>query len=142
MNNFHLTYWDNLPNNYSIIQGALYSFTIFYPTTDISTYTFSGHIRKTFDDSNILARFNFSVVFGTVENKIGNYTIITCYLNASQTDLIPVPPKNRNSSSDAIKEGVNVWVYDIEAADPTNTENVLKIISKSWVEVVGGVTRE
>jgi hypothetical protein len=141
-NQFHLTHWENVPYNYSIVQGALFSFTIIYPDLDLSNWSFSGQIRKTFDDATVLADFNFTIpIYGPVEGKLGNYSTITPYLNASQTSLIPVPPKTRSNASDSIKEGSNVWVYDIEAIDPNNSENVLKIISKSYVEVIGEVTR-
>lgn len=141
MQKFHLTSWENTPNDYSILQGAYYGFTIYYPELDLSNYGFSGQIRATADSQEILASFNFSpVVYGQISGETGDFSKIPVFLNASQTIAIP-PTKLRNSRSDTIKEGSNVYVYDIEAVNPLNSEHIIKLIAKSWVEVVAEVTR-
>lgn len=141
MTKFNLTRVDNIPNDYSIKQGEYYSFVIYYPEIDLREWILAAQIRRTYQDSNILESFNFeATTYGTREGKEGNWSTIKIYLNASQTSRLPVT-KSRGSRTEVVKEGSNVWVYDVEAKSPTNEEKVIKIIEKSWIEVVGEVTR-
>jgi hypothetical protein len=141
---YHLTYTDNKPNDYSIVQGEYFSFTIYYPDFDFSTWFLQSHIRKTYDDPQILAAFSFQpTVYQLHTNTAGVsklYSIIIPYLGASQTVLLPVT-RSRKSELESAREGGNVWVYDLEAHHPTDSDNVIKIISKSYVEVIPEVTR-
>lgn len=138
---FHLTSIDYAPKDYSIKQGELYSFIIHYPELDLTNWALRAQIRKAYSDSNVLQSFNFRpVIYGTRENSEGNWSTITIYLNASQTSALPVT-KNRTSKLDLVKEGINVLVYDVEATSLVDGENVIKIISKSYIEVIGEVTR-
>jgi hypothetical protein len=140
MNQFHLTKIDN-SEDYSIKQGAYYSFTIHYPELDLSTWGFGAQIRLSFLSEEILTSFNFlPVVYGLRDGKEGNWSSITVYLNASQTRLLPVT-KNRVKASEPIKEGTNVIVYDVEATDPLDADHVIKLIEKSYIEVIGEITR-
>lgn len=139
---FNLTGTDNAPNNYSIIQGSRFSFIVHYPTLDFTTWTFAGHIRQTYDSTTILAAFNFGpVTFGTREGKTGNWSSFEVYLDATDTAALPIPSSIRQFRTDSAIEGTNVWVYDIEAYDPADSENIIKVISKSYVEVIPEVTR-
>jgi hypothetical protein len=135
---FHLTLTDNAPNDYSIMQGAYYSFQIHYPEIDMTSWLFSGHIRLKTNSPVIITQFNFlPTVYGTRVGKTGNWSTIAPYLTSTQTSLLPI----LQSRESDCREGLNVLVYDIEGYDPLFQNNVIKLISRSWIEVVPEVTR-
>lgn len=140
---YHLTNFDNPGKRLAVVQGARYGFTLSYPTIDFTGWTFGGQIRKTYDDATILASWNFgTVTFGTIpEFPTDSFSTFEIYLNASQTAALPIPPKTRESRTDPAVPGSNVWVYDIEAYDPLDAENIIKVICLSYVQVKPEVTR-
>lgn len=143
---FHLTAVDTFDPtgkllNLSIYQGTATSFIIYYPEVDLSTYTFTGHIRKNYADKTnvVLNSFNFDCSYQTVAGKEGTYSVITVKLYPSQTSLLP-QTTNRTSNSEPVI-GLNVLLYDIEAVNPSDNEDVIKLIYPSYIEVRGEVTR-
>ena len=145
---FHLTALDTYDRygkllNLSIYQGVKKSFVIYYPDKDLTGYTLTGHIRKNYADNTntILTSFNFlNVTYGNINANEGFFSLVTPYLNPSQTQSLPVT-KNRTNSSDRILVGSNVYVYDIEAKNPNNAEDIVKLIYPSYIEVRPEVTR-
>ena len=135
---YHLTLTDNKPNNYAILQGATYSFTLSIPG-DFSRWIPLAQIRKNIADIDplVLASFNFAPL--TWDN-LTNLTTITPYLTATQTQSLPVTPL-RASVNETLKPGINVWLYDLELENPDVSSNKIKIIRSSNVEVLGEISR-
>jgi len=133
---FHFTKTDN-QQDYSIRQGATFSFAIKYKELDISDWEFRGQIRRKYadNDENVLADFDFSVPVFDIEN---NWTFVVANLSATTTETLPIHPKRRATKRDAVIVGINVWVYDIEAESPTG--EVVRI-TEGFVEVNQEVTR-
>lgn len=137
----HLTATDNSPYDFSIKQGAFFNFYLHFQSLDLTDWGLQGHIRKRHNDIEILAAFNFEpTIYGTRDNKEGFWSTIAPYLTASQTERLPVL-RNRTSINEVVKPGINTLVYDIEATDPTNPENIIKLVQYSYIEVIPGVTR-
>ena len=128
---FHLTYTDNQPNDYSIDQGADYSKVAFNYPGNISSWTPKGSIRYTWLDqdsfSQPLAIFSFlPLIYDSITDK----TLISPTLAASQT-LIP-HTRNRQNALTPVNLGVSVYVYDIDITSPSGV--VMRLVS-GYVEV-------
>lgn len=135
---FHLTLTDNAPNNYAIIQGANYSFSVLFPG-DYSTWIPSAQIRKNYADKDSVVLVEFT--FATNEYDSGtDKTRFTAYLDAEETKELPVTPLRKTGESARL--GTNVWCYDMEITNPDDITNVIKLIRLSYVEVLAEVTRD
>jgi hypothetical protein len=139
---FHLTRFDNAGVSSPILQGASFQL-VFYYFADISTYTPRGQIRSDYavNNGSLLGSFTFDpLVYEEVvkeDETTDMATIIIARLSPEITELLPVP-NLRNSISDRIVVGANVWVYDIELESETG--EVIRL-SQGFVEVMPEVTR-
>ena len=131
----HLTKLENKGEDWRIIQGRRFELTLTVDG-DRHLWTFAAQIRKSIKETSTLAVFNVL----TPSYDVGtDKTTAVIYLTKSQTAALPIPSP-RATVADT-KPGSNVWVWDAIMTDPSDAENVIAIVSYSWVEVVPRVTQ-
>lgn len=131
----HLTKLDNKGEDWRIHQGCKFSITL-KVNGDRTGWSFAAQIRKSLKETSTLAVFNSST---PSYNAQTDTTSVAVFLTKSQTTAIPLPSPRATVTD--VKPGVNVWVWDAVMVDPLDAENVIPIVSYSWVEVIPRVTR-
>jgi hypothetical protein len=96
-----------------------------------------AQIRNNYLEANglVIATFEFlPLVYSTQDNK----TLITLRLKGGVTTNLPVT--NFQALSTQTPSVNNCLVYDLELIDPNDTNNIMKVIEASFVQVSPEVT--
>jgi hypothetical protein len=129
----HLTAWEN-KHDYRVKQGSRFTMLIKVPGDKTTGYGLKAQIRRKPGEPTTLAIFN---VTAPVYDAGTDLTTWELYLTASQTDS--TPQTRRNRPSDVII-GTHVWCWDALLEDLSDSDNNLRLIDVSYVEVVPGVS--
>lgn len=115
---------------YAIYRGADYNVLRILHPNDVSLFTPCGEIRDNYlhAGGNLLASFTFDpLTFGLVtlpDNTQANRTVIVPSLPAAITSTLT--PTRTRTMTDAIRLGINAYVYDIKLISPVGA--VIKLI--------------
>lgn len=135
MSEWHLTKLET-GEDFRIPKGRKFTVTV-NADGDKSNYTFQAQIRQTADNSSTLAVFNsLTPTYNAQTDK----TTCVLYLTPNQTSAIPLPTKTRNTIAET-KPGVNVWVWDARMVNNSDPDDIIALVSYSWVELIVEVTR-
>jgi hypothetical protein len=129
----HLTAFEN-KSDYRIRQGSRYSLTIKVPGDKTTGYNIKAHIKRKPTDDSTLAIFN---VIAPAYDATTDKTAWTIFLTASQTANTP---KTKRVKRDETVIGTHVWCWDVLLEDLQDSDNNLRIITISYVEVIEEVT--
>ena len=95
------------------------------PDGDYRDYDFVGEIYTNWIEKGgtKLAEFHFDTPSYNSTDKV---TTIFPRILATETDKLPYPQKPRKSATDAIKEGINAYVFEIKMTKNGISHSVLK----------------
>ncbi len=118
---------------------------IFYPDTDVSTYTPLGQIKTGTVSSNpdLVGTLTFDpLVYGTftlADGRVITGTKIIMQFDAAASSVIRLPPNWLDFDAEEPLLGKTCWIYDVKLIPPVG--RVIALIAPSYVQVVDDVSR-
>jgi hypothetical protein len=136
---------DNPAKPLAIYQGETYRSLKIFRREDMSSWDLYGQIRTNYlsvSDQLLLADFRFDRSIWQPVDLLGDGNLVDrteIFPVLDYTATLTIPPAARRKLTEAFQPGINCWVYDITARNPTDDRKT--IIARGFVEVIAGVTK-